>query len=219
MHVKVCALPRKQVVEVTGNGGPERGQQFAGTQTLGDAVERLLVGVQVIGTELAELEAVVANVAHQQQQLMAMIAALASLSPQQTPQQEREAIKAWPANLRSLANISVASLYYQFLHEGLNAVPLDRKNHALRYAQCTMRIARLVVSGTEPPPLASLVTDAERAAWRREVQLLANDVQIKVLGVLESHDPGTDNVGKRSRTGTVTGIVRAWTKTVKHANA
>ncbi|KAF1324596.1 hypothetical protein FI667_g9740, partial [Globisporangium splendens] len=82
-----------------------------------------------------------------------------------------------------------------------------------------MRIARLYVSGTVPPPLASLVADAERAVWRREVQLLANGVQIIVLVALESHDAGTDNVGKRSCTGTVADIVRAWTKTAKHANA
>ncbi|KAF1327965.1 hypothetical protein FI667_g7361, partial [Globisporangium splendens] len=151
--------------------------------------------------------------------MMTMIAALASVSPQQTPLQEREAIKVWPANLRSLANISVASLYYQLLHEGLDAVPLDSKNHALRDAQRAMRIAHLFVSGTGSPPFTSHVADADHAVWRREVQLLVNDVQIKVLAALGSHDAGTGNARKRVRTGAVAGIVRAWTKTVKHANA
>ncbi|KAF1323294.1 hypothetical protein FI667_g10627, partial [Globisporangium splendens] len=138
---------------------------------------------------------------------------------QQTPLKNEKQKRVLPTYLRSLANISFASLYNRFLHEGQDAVQLDRKNHALRDAQRAMRIARLNVSGTGPPPLASLVTYAERAVWRREIRLIANGVQIKVLTILESRDAGTDNVGKRSRTGTVADIVRAWTKTVKHANA
>ena len=120
----------------------------------------------------------------------------------------------WPSSLSSLANVSLASLLYQYWHDRLDLVPLDRKNYAQRDALQAIKIANKCID-CAPPPIHTVTNENAKAKWREDAQKLAAATQDRVLQHLNcasTTQSSSNNTRIRRRTGVVTGIVRAFTQ-------
>lgn len=121
-----------------------------------------------------------------------------------------EGPKQWPANLNTLAGVSLSSVIYQHYCDQLEKVPYDSKNRQQTEVRSAMMIARRFIGSNEPTPLAHTSSHAERRVWKSRVKQLAASTQNEILAHLDRLNTTSTGTNKRKLTGTVSGIVRAW---------
>ncbi len=211
-------------------------KRFIGAHTFGEGLERMCVGIKNVCADVSKLRSDMATIrcemtamATMQLEISSKLTEFMSLHRHRsadinnTPSNGVDSSTStpplnlvlaseppkWPHSLKSLANVSFASLVYQYFHDELDRVPFDRKNYAQRDGLQAIKIARAFMGSSVPPPFHTVTDDTSRAQWRRDVQVLSNNVQQRVLDHLNRFKP----VGARARprTGAVSGIVRAWT--------
>ncbi|KAF1324351.1 60s ribosomal protein l11-1, partial [Globisporangium splendens] len=215
----LLALPASQVAANLPED--EAAKHYVGVQSFQSSMQRLVTGMRTIAKDVQSLRTTIQEIKDSQNEIKrtqtAILDVIRGITSQPTRTSHERKDRAdlaqslrpcgepqWPDNLRSLARVSLSSLVYQFLYEGLQNVRRDRSNRAQTEALAAMKIAYELMGTNKPAPFHAVVGEEARAQWVKDVRLLALSIQAEVEARLEFSRG--DHSRQRKPSGTVSSV-------------
>lgn len=121
--------------------------------------------------------------------------------------------RTWPHDLQILTGKELSDLMVRFVSENLAAVPLNPSNRPQSECMIAMLLVGEFVDMQSITRVAIDTSEAERKHWTAAVRELAVQAERALLRFLEDHHNvrlSTARRRKRTYTGYVSGILRAW---------
>ncbi|KAF1326523.1 hypothetical protein FI667_g8328, partial [Globisporangium splendens] len=191
----LLALPASQVA--INLPEDEAAKHYVGVQSFQSSMQRLVTGMHTTAKDVQSLRTTIQEIKDSQNEIKrtqtVILDAIHGVTSQPTRTSHERKDRAdlaqslrpcgepqWPDNLRSLARVSLSSLVYQFLYEGLHNVRRDRSNRAQTEALAAMRIAYELMGANKPTPFHAVVGEEARVQWVEDVRLLASSIQAEV---------------------------------------
>ncbi len=113
--------------------------------------------------------------------------------------------RSWPNNLRSLKNKTMADVIYQYISENLRDIPTEKNNAAQQQVIRAMEIAAKFDAELMTMKRPGAPTANDYTIWRRKA------LQIQAAILLKISEKKANGKRARSNTGSLLGILRAWT--------